>query len=536
MKSRAIGLSLLVLTTLAGTALAQPGSPGTYVSGFEHTTLGGATFDPAVGRRLPVRNLGSSGEDGVEVKLRTAFGGGTGIDVGGLLAAAGGEIKIKIKGWDGTIYGNHRVISNGDGTGMMEFDFTQLGAVALNIKEYDESGGLVSDETTGGGVVGKQWVPNFTCPDGSPPIIWVRWVKLCSICEPVLVIGWTCLGTGDDFSYESGQSARMIVTPTFPEPQPSTPAMDSMVITASGLTGFDVVNASTQTFSGLNGLPPGEPWIEWRTSGMGQAHLEEECENPGAPCGQVERRLPVRNLGSSGEDGVDITLTSRRATGFSMALKEKQIKHITLMKAFDDAGTEQRVSTTVTDPIAGTTELDADFSDLGAWGWRLTLLDPNGVVVGPPGGTDHINGGPVPSWNDGCPPGSIAHWINVGTTSNPVWVLSWCETITAMVLPGGTVVNNVATMMIEPLGATTTSGPISGVQLLGSEGEREIAAFSVTYACPSDYNLDGFVSGDDFDAYLDAFYLGLPEADFDGNGFVTGDDFDGYTAAFEAGC
>ncbi len=57
-----------------------------------------------------------------------------------------------------------------------------------------------------------------------------------------------------------------------------------------------------------------------------------------------------------------------------------------------------------------------------------------------------------------------------------------------------------------------------------------------TDVCPSDFNGDGFVSGEDFDAFLNAFTAGDPGADFDGNNFVNGDDFDGYVAAFVAGC
>jgi len=54
--------------------------------------------------------------------------------------------------------------------------------------------------------------------------------------------------------------------------------------------------------------------------------------------------------------------------------------------------------------------------------------------------------------------------------------------------------------------------------------------------CPADYNCDGFVSGDDFDYYIELFYYGHPEADFNHDGFVSGDDFDALAAAFEAGC
>ncbi len=54
--------------------------------------------------------------------------------------------------------------------------------------------------------------------------------------------------------------------------------------------------------------------------------------------------------------------------------------------------------------------------------------------------------------------------------------------------------------------------------------------------CPADYDCNGFVTGDDFDAYVLDFVAGNDPADFNGDGFVTGDDYDAYVVAFEAGC
>jgi len=52
---------------------------------------------------------------------------------------------------------------------------------------------------------------------------------------------------------------------------------------------------------------------------------------------------------------------------------------------------------------------------------------------------------------------------------------------------------------------------------------------------PADYNCDGFVSGDDFDQFVEAFVQGDPGADFDDNGFINGEDFDAFVAAFVLG-
>ncbi len=62
-----------------------------------------------------------------------------------------------------------------------------------------------------------------------------------------------------------------------------------------------------------------------------------------------------------------------------------------------------------------------------------------------------------------------------------------------------------------------------------------ISSFNISY-CPADLNKDGFVNGDDYDLFADAFDAGLPAADFDKNGFVNGDDYDAFASAFDAGC
>ena len=54
--------------------------------------------------------------------------------------------------------------------------------------------------------------------------------------------------------------------------------------------------------------------------------------------------------------------------------------------------------------------------------------------------------------------------------------------------------------------------------------------------CPSDFNQDRFVSGEDFDAFVDAFYIGAASADVNRDAFVNGDDFDYFVEHFEAGC
>jgi len=66
-------------------------------------------------------------------------------------------------------------------------------------------------------------------------------------------------------------------------------------------------------------------------------------------------------------------------------------------------------------------------------------------------------------------------------------------------------------------------------------GSLASAAATLT-VCVADYDCDGFVSGDDFDAFVADFVAGEGAADVDRNAFVNGDDFDVFAAGFVAGC
>ncbi|MBL8761625.1 MAG: hypothetical protein JNL50_10015 [Phycisphaerae bacterium] len=62
-------------------------------------------------------------------------------------------------------------------------------------------------------------------------------------------------------------------------------------------------------------------------------------------------------------------------------------------------------------------------------------------------------------------------------------------------------------------------------------------AFEFQYApCLADFNNDGFVNGDDYDAFADAFEAADPAADLNNDNFVNGDDYDMFASAFESGC
>jgi|GEM_PF-6296597 len=52
----------------------------------------------------------------------------------------------------------------------------------------------------------------------------------------------------------------------------------------------------------------------------------------------------------------------------------------------------------------------------------------------------------------------------------------------------------------------------------------------------ADFDLDGFITFEDFDAFVAAFEEGLQTSDFNQDGFLTFEDFDAFVAKFEGGC
>lgn len=77
------------------------------------------------------------------------------------------------------------------------------------------------------------------------------------------------------------------------------------------------------------------------------------------------------------------------------------------------------------------------------------------------------------------------------------------------------------------------SQAISGCTISAQSGVDWTLPYS---NCPADFNHDGFVNGDDYDAFAELFEAGDLGADFNEDGFVNGDDYDLFAEAFEAGC
>ncbi len=104
------------------------------------------------------------------------------------------------------------------------------------------------------------------------------------------------------------------------------------------------------------------------------------------------------------------------------------------------------------------------------------------------------------------------------------------QTVSAAALQASAAPGSELTYTVVPKGTETRIGIDHNLNGCLDADERVICA------CPSDFDQNGFVNGDDFDGFSQAFELGFSTADFNGDGFVNGDDFDAFVDAFYAGC
>ncbi len=514
---------ILASAGLSSLAHAQPFDA--HASGLLHQRTGNALLDPPVERRLPVRNLGSSGEDGVEIQLHSVFGGGVAVELPNFATTAG-EIKIKHKGWDGLIYGNHKRTSQGNGSGFDTFDFSPTGATGLTITDFDSHGVPISTVTVTGPIGDVPWVGQvIQCP---PPCAWssYSWWAVVNGKPHLVTRGYCACPGGDPTGGGNGWQNARVVTPEFP-PGYLPLGVDSMIVTANGFTEFTVTGSELGVFGVA-------------FSGLGQGLIAEDCDG-GTACAPSDRRLTVSNIGSTGQDGVEIDLPKNG--GVQWRRQDTCCPspgHTTLLRVLDQGGLEMsRVSETPS-PLPDERDVLCDFSAMGASGVSVTCFDDTGGVIVAlvyPGTAVTVRG-------PRCPTGS--YWgFNSGSHS-------WgCITPSTVVLPGGTTVGGVVTVECRALGASSSARARSMEQTATGMTGFSIDQFNVLpVPCVADVDdgsgsgmPDGGVTIDDLLYYLALFENGDVSADVDDgsgtgtpDGGVTIDDLIYYLTRFEAGC
>jgi len=98
----------------------------------------------------------------------------------------------------------------------------------------------------------------------------------------------------------------------------------------------------------------------------------------------------------------------------------------------------------------------------------------------------------------------------------------------------GTFPNNGTASVIFPV--RDMSGARVRVSAVGKVFFAVSRPFTLVNPCPGDFNHDGYVNGNDYDAFAGLFETGDHGADFNHDGYVNGNDFDAFAEHFEVGC
>jgi len=125
--------------------------------------------------------------------------------------------------------------------------------------------------------------------------------------------------------------------------------------------------------------------------------------------------------------------------------------------------------------------------------------------------------------------------FSVTATGSPTLTYQWRRNAVNLVDGGAISGAQTATLTLNPADLADNGTTIDCVVTNGC-GSATSAGAAYSVFCPSDFNMDGFVSGDDYDAFVIAFEAGDPSADFNNDSFTSGDDFDAFVIAFEGAC
>ncbi|QOJ13581.1 MAG: hypothetical protein HRU75_02515 [Planctomycetia bacterium] len=498
-QSRVVGVLIAAATPLM--AVGQ-----VYSSGVLHAAAGGTDLTPISSSRL--RCTDTSGAGGVHLEAHTfsAWGGGVSADLTPLIGtfSTSGEIKIRYKGWDGTIKGTLRVMTNPGGVIHEEYDFSAIDASAVSWKLLDEHDRVLADGTVAGPVLAwtvqapadadcnkcfasMERAPGGGGGGGGGSAGIMRDARQGFFDIAVSVSG---MGTPPVNGVHS-----IVVSPEpcagLPEDCPPTWLdIASLEIETIGIPELDLLDAHLSPFGA-------------QCYGVGAAHLEETC-GPGIPsCAPSERRLEVRNLGHSGEDGVEIrgrapgsTSGSSGSNGGAVAKSKKCPEcppgHVTLMKAYDDASTEVMRVMEMENPASGDIDVSVSADGMGSTHVEALLHDMGGVVIG----------GAVLSASDslhhaGCPGGaSTMEWRGI------VYVYGGCDGPMEVFLPGGGSVPGVSHVSLRPIAPSSPRAPAS--MEVTSNNLHGIVLNSIQLRAPlrGDMNCDGMVNNFDIDPFV----------------------------------
>jgi len=198
-------------------------------------------------------------------------------------------------------------------------------------------------------------------------------------------------------------------------------------------------------------------------------------------------------------------------------------------------------------------------SPLGTWGPAPTLPAVFVAATGDPFGTAFVQGAwdgthCLLSTRDNASHGyfDLGNWGDIALVlDTPAYVVGF--SVTNLESPSRLIVNGHDVGSFESLTGLPFAAGRNGFARIGTTGPATIKSLRwantrrasgndgiaidhvAIINCAVDYNNDGFITFEDFDAYVVAFEAGQLRADLNNDGFLTFEDFDGFIAIFEAG-
>ncbi|MFO0832680.1 MAG: hypothetical protein U0637_12665 [Phycisphaerales bacterium] len=443
-----------------------------FPSGILHSPIGSATLEPASGRRLPVRNIGSSGQDGVEVKFRTAVGGSVDVDMSHHFGPsnAGHSLRTRYKGWDGTIKGRYTATATfSDGSTQdvsEECDFSPLGDVHVEMTCISSTGAVtvlpIRESPT------LAWTSECAIDPVSPPS-WTLGAGKVSVSDLNFMVTHKRTSSPCTIHYPTSTGGVITVNDVVaiqcrpicivaPCPGDWTNLGSMMIMTDTPELDVSDAMIKVEPCAGCPNGPTDNDGV-YATGAATVAETQFDITGDGVPDTVYRTRCP--NLGSSGQDGVEV----KWPPATTSAREKVYNGHVTLMKAFDDAtGAECRMTVTK-DPATGAMTFSPDYTPVGSTQTLVTAYDGSDNPIA----SFLLSAGAVAAIDYGsfCPPGSYPTFVTIGYKK----YFTGCHYYMDFTVPGSPTIHNVHSLSFEPVNPTVPFATITRTGHYTNDGD-----------------------------------------------------------------
>ena len=276
--------------------------------------------------------------------------------------------------------------------------------------------------------------------------------------------------------------------------------------------------------------------------------LVHECAGPDGTINANPGRVTISNIGSSGQDGVEIKWPADSTAALGVDITPvcggdsssgcdttMQQLYLRAHGTYSD-GNGRSVSTSISGSPSSFFDIFCDFAEVGVDQVQATVIDESGSIVDQ---FDVPHGTPIHAVTNG---GRFAHCDTSALRVNDkasMQLMLRCSNSASFGVAGSPPVTGRLLLL------TSVQNPYSlrsfdSLTITGS-GMSELDVSDHTLVpetgpyCPADFNLDGGVDGADVSAFFESWENGLADADVNQDGGVDGSDIDTFFRAWENG-